>query len=99
MLNKYTDSITNETFPIQIKFNSDQFINQFLLEDLINNSTDLKILLLFVFASFNSLIQVPTFFADKPTAFGNIVTNDKTTIINAATQAELIFNYTVNKKR
>ena len=38
---KYTDSITNETWPIQIKFNADQFINQFLLDDLINKSTDM----------------------------------------------------------
>ena len=38
---KYTDSITNETWPIQIKFNADQFIDQFLLEDLLNNSTDM----------------------------------------------------------
>lgn len=38
---RYTDSINNETWPIQIKFNADQFINQFLLDDLINKSTDM----------------------------------------------------------
>ena len=40
---KYTDSINNETFPILIKFNENDFINEDLLNILLTRSREMKI--------------------------------------------------------